>query len=495
MIRTTFPALKATNRLPSPPAVAMRILQLVASEDTTMDELAHVIGADPALTAKILKYLHSPLIGLGFHGTTVSEAVARIGTRGAQLLALSFSLISQKQHQCSPSFDFNKFWSKSLARAVASKRLAAMTRQWDPEEAFISGLVFRIGQLVLATALAADYEPVLSAASGSGDTLQAQERSALGTDHYLIGYHLLQDWKLPDTVIGAIKPFTIFPPSSAESLPPQKSTPLLRLADQTATFMVQSKADQARSIDPLMTQASELAGLDRERFRPVLEQIAQDWINYGALLSIATGEAPDLDALEQEADEYRTALRLAAEVEVVSLRNENQQLSHLASRDRLTGLLNRGAFDDMLNSRVAAAESKGSSLALFMMDLDHFKSVNDRYGHPAGDAVLRHVARILHTRIKTPTEAFRYGGEEFAVLISDADKNAEVELAEVLRQSIADTPHIEGSKTISLTISIGIARAQWPDQALTAAGLVQTADQYLYQAKKVGRNMTCHAPL
>ncbi len=114
MNKASFPALKAANRLPSPPAVAMRILQLVASDETTLDELAHVISADPALTAKILKYLHSPLIGLGFHGTTLSEAVARIGTRGAQLLALSFSLVSQKHTQSCPSFDFNRFWSESL---------------------------------------------------------------------------------------------------------------------------------------------------------------------------------------------------------------------------------------------------------------------------------------------------------------------------------------------------------------------------------------------
>ena len=108
-----------------------------------------------------MKYLHSPLIGLGFHGTTLSEAVARIGTRGTQLLALSFSIVSQKHQLSCPSFDFDRFWSQSLARAVACKRLAAFSRQWNPEDAFIAGLVFRIGQLVLAITLPTEYEQVL----------------------------------------------------------------------------------------------------------------------------------------------------------------------------------------------------------------------------------------------------------------------------------------------------------------------------------------------
>lgn len=470
----------------------MRILQLVSSEDTTTEELAQVISADPALTAKILKYLRSPLIGLGFEGSTVADAVARIGTRGAQLLALSFSLVSQKHHQSCPSFNFNLFWSESLARAVASKRLAAINRQWDREEAFITGLMFRIGQLVLATALPKDYELILRAASENCEPVDMCERNALGTDHYAVGYQLLQEWKMPDSVSIVMEPFAQFPRAADATTTKNSPTGLLHLADTIAVFLVGSKQQQARRMDALIAQAEELADLDRDQFRTVLDEIGQDWKTFGNLFSIATSELPDLDALEMEADEYRTTLRLAAEVEVANLRNENQQLSHLANRDRLTGLLNRGAFDDALASSIATATGKRGALALFMLDMDHFKSINDRHGHPAGDGVLRHVARILHTHAKSPADAFRYGGEEFAVLFPCGNKEEVIALAETLRQAIAQSPHVEGPKTIPLTVSIGMAWARWPEHPITSTALVQAADQRLYEAKQAGRNLCRH---
>ena len=495
MIPVSFPVLKATNRLPSPPAVAMRILRLVAAADTTLDELAHVISADPALTAKILKYLHSPLIGLGFHGTTLAEAVARIGTRGAQLLALSFSLVSQKHRQSCPSFDFNRFWSESLARAVAGKRLAAtFDRKWNPEEAFIAGLVLRIGQLVLATALPGEYEPVLRSAAGEPAVLEAAERHALGTDHLAIGWHLLQDWKLPETVWGAVAPFAHGPLPAGPAAGQPGSTALLQLADATAVFLTRAKPQQARRMDALMGQAEALAGCDRATFRTLLEQISQDWISYGELLAVPTAAAPDLDALEMEAEEHRTTLRLAAELEVLNLRNENQQLSHLANRDRLTGLLNRGAFDDALAARLAAAAASRTLLSLLIVDLDRFKAINDQHGHLVGDSVLRHVARIFHTYIKAPAEAFRYGGEEFAVLMPSGTAADALALAEALRQAIAHSPPLEGSRTIALTVSVGLAGARWPERPRTAEELVQAADQHLYEAKQAGRNRSCSAP-
>ncbi len=129
-----YQVLRTANRLPTPPGVAIRILQLVESEDTTLEDLTQVISSDPALTAKILKYINSPLVGLGFHGSTLQEAVARIGVRGTQMMALSFSLISPNQAKSCPSFDFDRFWSESLARGVAARRLSEEIGGWDGEE-------------------------------------------------------------------------------------------------------------------------------------------------------------------------------------------------------------------------------------------------------------------------------------------------------------------------------------------------------------------------
>jgi len=482
-----FTALKAANRLPSPPAVAMRILELVADEQTTLDELAQVISADPALTAKILKYLNSPVIGLGFEGTTLQEAVARLGTRGAQLLALSFTLVSQKHLQSCPSFSFHRFWSESLARAVAARQLAATSRAWPREEAFITGLVLRLGQLVLATALPAEYEQVLRAGAPGAPALEIRERHALGGDHLHVSLQLLQHWKLPESIWRPLAPLAA-PDSRDEAARASSRARLLALSDAIAAFLAGDKQQRGARLEALYRRASDLAGLERERFRPLLDQIGQDWTAYGELLAIATSEPPDLDALEQEADEHRTALRLAAELEVLNLRSENQQLSRLANRDRLTGLLNRGAFDSALATAVADSARPGRSLALLMLDLDRFKSINDRHGHPVGDAVLNHVARILQSQAAAPATVYRYGGEEFALLVPGADTAAAQTLAESLRSAVAESPYANGTLNVALTISIGIASAGGTAPTVSAAALVAQADEFLYQAKQAGRN-------
>ncbi|HEY4301181.1 MAG TPA: HDOD domain-containing protein [Candidatus Didemnitutus sp.] len=476
MSRLTFSALKSTRRLPSPPAIAVRILQLVGADDTTLEELAQVIGADPALTAKIMKYLHSPLIGLGFHGTTLAEAIARIGTRGAQLLALSFSLVSQRDQKACPSFDFDRFWSESLARAVAARRLAARERGWDREEAFIAGLVLRLGRLVLATAVPVEYEALLAA---GGAELVHREREAFGLDHLDLGSQLLQDWKLPESICRSVAPFAADEPSEGLSRPVE----ILRLADRLAGFMA-VPADGETGADVLEAATFFLGG-DREEARHLIAEMTRDWMEYGELLSIPTPEPPDLDEIELEAEEQRTTLRLAAEIEVLNLRNENQQLTHLANRDRLTGLLNRGAFDEAIRQLTSAARG---GLALIMIDLDHFKAINDRHGHPVGDAILRHFARIAHEVVRPPARIFRYGGEEFAVLLTDVSDADALAAAERLRRAMEDRPHQEGSRNLRATISAGVATARWPEAPLSGAGLVARADGLLYEAKRAGGN-------
>jgi diguanylate cyclase (GGDEF)-like protein len=241
-------------------------------------------------------------------------------------------------------------------------------------------------------------------------------------------------------------------------------------------------------MDTLMERAEELVDLGHDSFRAILAQISQDWVTYGDLFSITTAKLPDLDALELEAEEHRDTLRLAAELEVLNLRNENQQLSHLANRDRLTGLFNRGAFDDALEAGVAAAARQSSSLALLMIDLDRFKSINDDHGHPVGDEALRHITRIFYACTRPPAEVFRYGGDEFVVLIPAADEVKVGTMVGALRQAINESPYKIDAKTISLTVSIGVIWACWPEHAMTSAALVQAADQQLYEAKQAGRN-------
>jgi len=156
-----------------------------------------------------------------------------------------------------------------------------------------------------------------------------------------------------------------------------------------------------------------------------------------------------------------------------------------ASRDMLTNAMTRRAFNDTLRKTFAARQRIGGKNTLAIFDLDHFKSVNDTWGHTAGDAVLRTVARVVMRELRTEDSFGRLGGEEFGVLLANADAEAAGEVSERIRRAIelAVVPGFEG---IRITASFGVA--QLTDLTACADDWVTTADEQLYRAKDEGRN-------
>ncbi len=169
----------------------------------------------------------------------------------------------------------------------------------------------------------------------------------------------------------------------------------------------------------------------------------------------------------------------------------NQQLAEHAATDSLTGLSNRRHIEPQLAGETARARRHQATFSVLMADLDHFKRVNDRYGHDAGDEVLREVARRLREMLRTEDRPARWGGEEFLVLLTDTELDQAEIVAEKLRAGIADTPIEVNGHSIDMTISIGVAQHQGEDDPLD---LIRRADQALYRAKDEGRNRVCADP-
>mgnify|MGYP003614603414 CR=1 FL=1 len=144
----------------------------------------------------------------------------------------------------------------------------------------------------------------------------------------------------------------------------------------------------------------------------------------------------------------------------------------------------------VLRQRALGAEQQRSRRALMMVDIDHFKRVNDHYGHLAGDHVLRHMVGVLHQRLRASDVLGRYGGEEFMVLLPGTDLHGAAQLAEQLRQAVQAAPCEWQGQRIPFTVSIGVAAsADTPaDPSRTSEALLQAADQALYRAKDDGRN-------
>lgn len=157
-------------------------------------------------------------------------------------------------------------------------------------------------------------------------------------------------------------------------------------------------------------------------------------------------------------------------------------------RDGLTGVQNRIALDQSLGRELASAQRHQTELSLIIIDIDHFKSINDRFGHSRGDLALQTTTNIIRSCLRNSDQIFRYGGEEFVVLLTHTEPLGTYILAERIRQAMAQGDHLIGDIRIPITLSIGFATMQWND---TIESLFNKADKAMYTAKNSGRNQVC----
>jgi diguanylate cyclase (GGDEF)-like protein len=167
-----------------------------------------------------------------------------------------------------------------------------------------------------------------------------------------------------------------------------------------------------------------------------------------------------------------------------ALRATHGQLEQMTRTDELTGLFNRRHLDAALEAEVARARRDGAPLGVMMLDLDHFKAFNDRFGHPEGDARLRAVADLLRGLVRPTDTVARYGGEEFMVLLPGSPQDESVRIAERIRRRLGELR--TGAADALTTGSFGVAT--WPEDGKTATELIAAADVALYEAKRAGRD-------
>lgn len=180
-------------------------------------------------------------------------------------------------------------------------------------------------------------------------------------------------------------------------------------------------------------------------------------------------------------------LRALADSSAVALRNADllDRLRAQATIDPLTGCHNRRGFDELLAVELSRAQRYGRPMCVILLDIDHFKRINDDFGHEAGDHALQRIGRTVRHAFRTTDSACRYGGEEFALIFPETPKDETMKLAERLRQTIESlAPSTEAPR--QMTASVGVAA--FPEDGETAADLLRAADRALYRAKTQGRN-------
>lgn len=178
----------------------------------------------------------------------------------------------------------------------------------------------------------------------------------------------------------------------------------------------------------------------------------------------------------------------ALQRENLDLVMKNRILSEISNRDALTGLYNRWYVMEKIDSEMNRALRHGSPISVLMLDIDHFKRINDSYGHPVGDQVLKSVGQVLRDSCRVYDVPGRYGGEEFCIVLPETQIGNTTAVAERIRSRLATTPLSVGDASIVVTASIGIAGMDSNEGVLSATTLVERADRALYSAKHHGRN-------
>jgi diguanylate cyclase len=231
-------------------------------------------------------------------------------------------------------------------------------------------------------------------------------------------------------------------------------------------------------------------GHDANRFGDRLEQWGRE----------IRADAPLPEIHERVQDVLRDTRQLHASVstlkerldtsqtEIEKLKQELTRVREEAMIDGLTGLMNRRAFDERIEAALAQLPEHSSGLCLLMLDIDHFKRINDTFGHVFGDRVLRTIGQLLKATVKGQDTVARYGGEEFAVLLPETPRAGALTVGERVRESVAESRirRLNSDETIgSVTISLGLARYRAGDSPAT---FIERADAALYLSKANGRN-------
>jgi diguanylate cyclase (GGDEF)-like protein len=182
------------------------------------------------------------------------------------------------------------------------------------------------------------------------------------------------------------------------------------------------------------------------------------------------------------------ALALNAMLTVLVVAHLFAQLRLLSHRDGLTGLLNRRAMQEALDTQMRRSRRNGEAFVLMMLDADHFKAINDQHGHAVGDRVLKHLSALLHSGMREIDRLARFGGEEFLVLLPGVTLTEAVPVAERLRALVVNTPLADGGTPIAVSVSVSIGLAEWAGADEDLSRLLVRADAALYQAKQRGRD-------
>ena len=484
--------LKACPNLPSPPTIAIQIISLANDPESDFKKLIQVLTCDPALASKILRIANSPMYPYAKKVENLHQALMVLGLNATISLALSFSLVKSLQSTKQSGLDYALYWKRALLSGIACQILGDMCQVPEVEELYLAGLLQDLGMLAMDQVFP-DLYLTYPGQQSDHASLMAYEKQSLGLTHGTVGSWLLRQWNLPDrlqlAVAGSDDP---------SQIPEQEKDATfaycVTLSGMIAEIFIREHHDT--DMLALTQQANALLQLTPETLVGILEKIKERLPETERLFSTNLQPWDDPQSILEHARESLLLRNLQALHQVEELRmstvNMEAHLSNLEETNRhdaLTGTLTRAHLDKCLQTAFERAVANKECLTLIFGDLDKFKSVNDTYGHQAGDLVLQSAARLLLSNLRGTDMVGRFGGEEFVLILPKSGTSGAQLVSERILAAFRDTAHeITENHSLTVTISLGMA-THTPDHPYTCVDdLLRHADEAVYHSKIHGGN-------
>ncbi len=490
--------LSSDIQIPSPPLIAIRILEAVKKDNESFDELSKIISSDPALAAKILMVANSSFYTIPQKIDSIPKALSILGTNTLKNIALSFVIAKGLRGPAEGGFDFDLFWKRALTAAVATDMLSPIIPATS-EDIFVTALLQDIGIVILYLCRNGDYLKVFDEKRASSLVVEEVEKMVFGFDHQDLGAEVLKNWGIPKTIYEPIRHHHAYENAPEEI---KNVSQILLLSDKmSSVYHGTRSAEKIKDINTILCKDHEINEAD---VGALIDSVADKSVEMFSFFEIEPGDMKPFSQILQEANEELGRLNLSyeqltvelkqakerAEKYAQELKSANETLREFAFRDGLTGLYNHRYFQDTMDRELGRVMRYKNPLSLIMIDIDHFKMINDEYGHPVGDIVLKAVSRSIQSTLRDCDIAVRYGGEEFAVILPETELQGALIVAERLRKVVAETPIETNAHSIQVTISLGVTCCMAATEKKAKADMIAQADHALYNSKRNGRNQS-----
>lgn len=487
-----------SESLPTLPTVAAKLLSITSREETTVQDIANLIAHDLSLSAKVLRVVNSAFYGLSAKVGSIQQAVAILGIHAVRSLVLSFSLLNLRRDPHA-SFDYKRFWERSLAAAVSARLIMARLDQKAKEEVFIAGLLQNIGEMILALEFSDAYAQAQILVVQGREELLA-EQQALGVDHAVIGHAIAKKWGFPLSLQLPIayhhSPLSYLGKDEAID----RTNKVIYLSGLLANVFYSDRPEVFHR--RFVGEAHKLLGLDPALTDTLAAEVHTEVNRAASYFGMELKLEHSIEEILQEANERLGQLnmtydqmnrelldaKMALHRLTRELQEKNRRLEDLANLDGLTGVFNHRYFQSFLQKEINRSQRHGHPLSLVMADVDNFKGFNDRFGHQAGDFILKEMCEVTATLLREYDLIARYGGEEFAFVLPETEAEAAVKVAEKIRARLAKTTFERDGQRHQVTLSLGVATMDSATGPLSPDELIARADQALLQAKKRGKN-------